>query len=59
MNESPTAKLAWDTLQGIFESKAIEVVYLRRDLFRTIAKEGANMEEHVHKMHGLQQQLTA
>ena len=60
MNEALTAKSAWDTLQGIFESKAsIGVVYLRRDLFRTIAEEGANMEEHVRKMRGLQQQLAA
>ena len=52
------AKSAWDTLQGILELKAsIGVVYLRRDLFRMIAKEGANMEEHVCKMHGLHPQL--
>ena len=50
----------WTRLQGIFESKgAVGIVNLYRDFFHTFAKDGANMEEHVCKLQGLGQELSA
>jgi gag-polypeptide of LTR copia-type/Pol polyprotein, beta-barrel domain/Integrase core domain/Domain of unknown function (DUF4219)/GAG-pre-integrase domain/Zinc knuckle len=50
----------WTRLQDIFESKgAVGIVNLRRDFFRTFAEDGANMEEHVRKLRGLGQELSA
>lgn len=50
----------WVRLQDIFESRgAVGVVNLRREFFRTFAEDGANMEEHIRKLRGLWQELSA
>jgi gag-polypeptide of LTR copia-type len=55
-----TSYAIWTRLQGIFESKGVVgIVNLCQDLFRTFPEDGANMEEHVRKLHGLQQELNA
>ena len=50
----------WTRLQGIFKSKgAVRIVNLCQDFFCTFAEDRANMEEHVHKLQGLGQELSA
>ena len=50
----------WRTLRSIFESKAaIGTVNIRQEFFQMFTEDGANMEEHVWKLHGLYQQLSA
>ena len=58
INQTMTAFAVWTTLQVIFESKgAVGIVNLQRDFFQTFAKDGANMEEHMWKLHRIQQEL--
>jgi gag-polypeptide of LTR copia-type/Domain of unknown function (DUF4219) len=60
INHTIGAASIWTTLQAIFESKgAVGIVNLRRDFFRTFAEDGANMEEHMRKLCGIQQELNA
>ena len=48
------------SLQAIFESKgAVGIINLRWDFFWTFAKDSANMEEHMQKLCGIQQELNA
>ena len=57
IDQTMTAREIWTRLQGIFESKAaVGIVNIRREFFRTFAKDGANIEEHVRK-YGLYLQL--
>ena len=50
----------WTSLQGIFKLKgAVGSINLQHDFFRTFAEEGANMEKHVWKLCGIQQELKA
>ena len=50
----------WSRLQEIFQSKAAtRIVNLCHEFFQTFAEDGANMEEHICKLHGLHQQLNA
>jgi gag-polypeptide of LTR copia-type/Pol polyprotein, beta-barrel domain/Domain of unknown function (DUF4219) len=60
INQNMGAASIWTTLQAIFQSKgAVGIVNLRQDFFRTFAEDGANMEEHVHWLRGIQQELNA
>ena len=60
IDQITTTPELWAKLQAIFESKAaVGIVNICREFFRTFAKDGANTEEHVHKLHGLYQQLNA
>ena len=60
LDQTMTAREIWMRLQGIFESKAaVGIVNIRREFFRTFAKDGANIEEHVRKLRGLYLQLNA
>ena len=50
----------WTSLQAIFELKgAIGIINLQCDFFRMFAEDGVNMEEHVRKLHSIQQELNA
>ena len=50
----------WTRLQKIFESKgAVGIVNLHRNFFHTFAEDGTNMEEHICKLRGLGQELSA
>ena len=52
-----TAFAVWTGQQAIFESKGtVGIVNLQWDFFWTFAEDGANMEEHVQKLHGIQQE---
>ena len=58
IDQNTTTPELWTRLQGIFQSKAaVGIVNLCWEFFRTFAKDGANMEEHVRKLRGLHQQL--
>ena len=60
IDDAMTGHEIWTRLQDIFGSRgAVGVVNLRREFFRTFAEEGASMEEHVRKLRGLQQELSA
>ena len=60
IDQITTTPELWAKLQAIFESKAaVGIVNIHREFFRTFAEDGANMEEHVHKLCGLYQQLNA
>ena len=60
IDQVTTAPELWATLQTIFESKAtVGITLLWRELFRTVAKDGANMEEHIRKLRGLYLQINA
>src|SRR6266481_7707710 len=53
-----TSKGVWDALMTIFEASGpIGIINTRHEFFRTFAQEGENMEEHIRKLHGLQQTL--
>ena len=48
----------WDTLAMIFEASGpISIINTRQEFFCTFAQEGENMEEHIRKLHGLQQMI--
>ena len=60
IDQITTTPELWAKLQAIFESKAaVSIVNICREFFQTFAKDGANMEEHIHKLRGLYQQLNA
>ena len=60
IDDAMTGYEIWTRLQDIFESRgAVGVVNLRREFFRTFAEDGASMEEHVRKLRGLRQELSA
>ena len=55
-----TAFAVWTSPQVIFESKgAMGIINLQWDFFWTFAKDSANMEEHMWKLHRIQQELNA
>ena len=59
-HNTSTSKGVWDALATIFEASGpIGIINTRCKFFRTFAQEGENMEEHVRKLHGLQQTLHA
>ncbi|KAF5345723.1 hypothetical protein D9757_014965 [Collybiopsis confluens] len=52
------AKEAWNTLKTMYEAAGtISIIATRRKLFRTHCAEGADIEEHIRTLHGLEQQL--
>ena len=58
INQTMTAFAVWTSLQAIFESKGtVGIVNLQQDFFWMFTKDGANMEEHVQKLRGIQQEL--
>ena len=60
IDQITTTPELWAKLQAIFESKAaVGIVNICWEFFRTFAEDGANMEEHIRKLHGLYQQLNA
>ena len=60
INQTMTAFSVWTSLQVIFESKGtVGIVNLQQDFFQTFAKDSTNMEEHMQKLHGIQQELNA
>jgi len=53
-----TSKEAWDTLKRMYEAAGtISIIATCQKLFRTHYPEGANIEEHIHTLCGLHQQL--
>jgi len=53
-----TSKKVWDALATIFEASGpIGIINTQREFFQMFAQEGENMEEHIRKLHGLQQTL--
>src|SRR6266481_7176048 len=53
-----TSKGVWDALTTIFEASGlIGIINTRCKFFRMFAQEGENMEEHIRKLHSLQQTL--
>ena len=57
-HNAKTSHELWLTLAITFESKGpVGIVNTHRELFTTFAEEGANMEEHIRKLHGLQRTL--
>ena len=55
-HNTTTSKGVWDALTTIFEASGpIGIINTQHEFFRTFAQEGKNMEEHVHKLCGLQQ----
>ena len=60
INQTMTAFAVWTSPQVIFESKgAMGIINLQWDFFWTFAKDSANMEEHMWKLHRIQQELNA
>ena len=58
INQTMTAFAVWTSLQVIFESKgAMGIVNLQWDFFQAFTEDGANMEEHMWKLHRIQQEL--
>ena len=59
INQTMAAFVVWTSLQALFKLKGamMGIVNLWWDLFRTFAEDGTNMEEHVWKLHGIQQEL--
>ena len=56
INQTMSAFAVWTNLQ--VESKgAMGIVNLQQDFFQMFTKDGANMEEHMQKVHGIQQEL--
>ena len=57
-HNTTTSKGVWDALMTIFEASGpIGIINTQHEFFHTVAQEGENMEEHVHKLRGLQQML--
>ena len=55
-----TSKEAWDTLKRMYEAAGtISIIATHWKLFRTHCPEGANIEEHIHTLCGLCQQLAS
>ena len=55
-----TSKQVWDALTTLFEASIlISIINTQHKFFWTFAQEGENMEEHIRKLHGLQQTLHA
>ena len=60
INQTMTAFAVWTSLKAIFESKGtMGIINLQWDFFQMFAEDGTNMEEHMQKLHGIQQELNA
>ena len=58
INQTMSAFAVWTSLQAIFESQGtMGIINLWWDFFQTFSKDSTNMEEHVQKLHGIQQEL--